>query len=89
MSAEPAEFSPAWFDASSAAWLANKRRIKGGSFRYTCDHQYSATRRCGRDVFMKESFCRQHYHLEQNRKLKAAMTGANAAAALPPGLPNN
>jgi hypothetical protein len=81
--AEPTEFSPAWFDASSAAWLANKRKLGNCTYRYTCDHQYSTWRRCGRDVYKTESMCRQHFTLNQNAKFKAAMTGTNAAKKTP------
>lgn len=71
---EPQEFSPEWFDACSQAWLANKRKMGNGTYRYTCDHLYSSTRRCGRDVFMKESLCRQHWAIEKN---KATAGGAS------------
>jgi hypothetical protein len=29
------EFSPAWFDSCSRAWLANKKRV-GHSYKYKC-----------------------------------------------------
>lgn len=60
------EFSAAWFDASSAAWLQNKRKLGNCTYRYTCDHMYSTTRRCGRDVYKTEHFCRQHWALAKN-----------------------
>lgn len=83
MSQDPPEFSPAWFDASSAAWLQNKRKQKNCYYVYTCDHMYSETRRCGRDVYKTESMCRQHWALNSNKRLKAAMSGANAAKPKP------
>jgi hypothetical protein len=70
--AEPQEFSPAWFDASSAAWLANKRKLGNCTYRYTCDYQYSTWRRCGRDVYKTESMCRQHWALAQKTATNAA-----------------
>ena len=84
---EPTEFSPAWFDAASTAWLANKRRIGNGSYRYTCEHTFSQWRRCSRDVFWPKdlskysmagggAMCRQHWALAQNAR-------ANAAKAAP------
>ena len=33
-----AEFTPEWFDASSAAWRSNKRRA-GQSWSYVCSHE--------------------------------------------------
>lgn len=34
---EAAEFTPEWFDASSAAWRLNKKRV-GESWSYVCSH---------------------------------------------------
>lgn len=78
MSQEPPEFSPAWFDAASAAWLENKRKIRGGSYRYICEHRHSAWRKCRRDVYKTQPYCRQHYALNNNAQFKAAMAGRNA-----------
>lgn len=89
MSQGPPEFSPAWFDAASAAWLENKRKIRGGSYRYICEHKHSAWRKCQRDVYKTESMCRQHYALNQNAKLKAAMTGQNAVSRPKPESPKS
>jgi hypothetical protein len=72
---EPPEFSPAWFDAASAAWLLNKRKIGSGSYRYRCEHAYSAWRTCNRDVYKTERFCRQHYALNQNAQFRASLAG--------------
>lgn len=66
----PAEFSPAWFDAASKAWLENKRKIGNGSYRYICEHQHSAWRKCQRDVYKTESMCRQHWALHKNPQWK-------------------
>ena len=55
------EFSPAFFDESSRAWLANKRKCANCTYKYTCDHTYESGKRCGRDVYKTESMCRQHW----------------------------
>lgn len=70
MSQDPPEFSPAWFDAASAAWLENKRKIRGGSYHYICEHRHSAWRKCQRDVYKTESMCRQHWALHKNPQYK-------------------
>ncbi len=58
----PPEFSAAWFDASSAAWLANKRKLKNCCYRYTCGYTIGVDKLCKRDVFSTERMlCRQHY----------------------------
>jgi hypothetical protein len=56
---DPPEFSPTWFDTASTAWRTNKRRLKGGSFRYTCEFPYTY-RTCGRDAYKATPYCRQH-----------------------------
>ena len=62
MSESPAEFSPAWFDESSKAWMANKRKLKYNAvYRYTCQHHISETKKCGRDVYKTFNLCRQHW----------------------------
>ena len=57
---EPVEFSPEWFDISSQAWLANKKRV-GASYVYVCSMDL-----CKRVV--KEGFdmCSIHYRLAPN-----------------------
>jgi hypothetical protein len=60
------EFTAAFFDDASAAWRANKRRIKSnGSFCYTCEHTYKSGKRCGRDTQKGNALCRQHKALLQ------------------------
>lgn len=49
----PLEFSPAWFDASSQAWRANKKRV-GESWVYVCK-----VKRCKRTL-QGEEFCKLH-----------------------------
>jgi hypothetical protein len=61
MSDTPIEFSKEWFDDASKEWRANKRKLKGGAYRYTCEHTYTHGKKCGRDVYMKTQFCRQHW----------------------------
>ena len=58
----PSEFSSAWFDASSQAWMANKRRLKTNTVnKYICQHEFSSGRKCGRDVYKNNDLCRQHW----------------------------
>jgi hypothetical protein len=59
------EFSPAWFDASSAAWMANKRRVgghSGGTYIYVCEHIRSNGKPCRRPVAGDGSstLCKSH-----------------------------
>lgn len=62
MSNQPVEFSPAWFDESSKAWMANKRRLKSNTvYKYICQYQHSETKKCGRDVYKNFDLCRQHW----------------------------
>ena len=48
------EFTPEWFDASSAAWRANKKR-KGESWVYLCSHDL-----CKRVVCGTSDTCSRH-----------------------------
>ncbi len=49
------EFSPEWFDSSSRAWLANKKRMSEGSYTYVCGVETCKTRVKGDDIN-----CRTH-----------------------------
>ena len=61
------EFTAAFFDDASAAWRANKRRIKAnGSFCYTCEHTYKSGKQCNRDTQKGDALCRQHRDLLQH-----------------------
>lgn len=69
---EPPEFTPAWFDWSAAAWLLNKRK-HGTAYTYRCNYKHSNSRRCNRDVYKDQPFCRQHYALQQGRLKRGAV----------------
>jgi len=51
---EPEEFSPEWFDASSAAWHLNKRRV-GLSYIYVCSKP-----KCTNKVVEANAVCKKH-----------------------------
>lgn len=55
-----AEFTPEWFDASSSAWMANKKRVKGGSYVYVCQHVKSNGKPCKRVVHGASNVCLGH-----------------------------
>jgi len=65
---ESKEFTAEWFEASSKAWLINKRQIKPGVYTYKCIYQHSNTRFCNRDVYKTEHLCRQHLAIEKINK---------------------
>ena len=54
------EFSPEWFDASSAAWRSNKKR-KGQSWVYVCSHDL-----CKRCVCAGLDVCSRHLGLSSH-----------------------
>jgi hypothetical protein len=55
------EFSPEWFDESSKAWMANKRRVgRGGGYIYVCEHIRSNGKPCRRPVCGKSHLCKSH-----------------------------
>jgi hypothetical protein len=68
MSDTPKEFSKEWFDDASKEWRANKRKLKGGAYRYTCE-TYTNGKKCWRDVCMKSEFCREHYTKQQSQNV--------------------
>lgn len=64
------EFSSVWFDESSKAWMANKRRLKTNTvYKYICQYHISPTKKCGRDVYKDNDMCRQHWAKEQKNKV--------------------
>ncbi len=65
---EPVEFSKEWFEVASNEWLQNKRKLKGGAYRYTCEHTYKHGKQCGRDVYKTTPLCRQHWALLNNSR---------------------
>jgi hypothetical protein len=67
-----AEFTPAFFDESSRAWLANKRKCVNCTYKYTCDHTYQSGKRCARTVYKTGAFCRQHWALAAAAEKKKA-----------------
>jgi hypothetical protein len=75
---EPKEFSKEWFDDTSKEWRSNKRKMKGGIYRYTCEHTYTHGKKCGRDVFLKYAYCRQHwakyYNISTEQKSSLSQT---------------
>ena len=60
------EFTPQYLDESSKAWQLNKRKLKNGCYKYTCEYSYNSTKRCGRDVYKDKHLCRQHWAKETN-----------------------
>ncbi len=65
------EFSSAWFDASSKAWMNNKRRLKSNTYyKYICQQQISPTKKCGRDVYKEHNLCRQHWALAERQTIE-------------------
>lgn len=58
-----AEFTPEFFDASSRAWLANKRKCVNCTYKYICQKTFSSGKQCGRTVYKTEDLCRQHWAL--------------------------
>ena len=64
------EFTPEWFDASSAAWRANKKR-KGESWVYLCSHDL-----CKRVSGMSDTCSR---HFSSHSQLLELFQGKGAA----------
>lgn len=55
------EFSKEWFDDSSKEWMKNKRKVKGGSFKYICEY-VKDSKKCKRDVkFFSNHSCDYHF----------------------------
>jgi hypothetical protein len=55
------EFSSEWFDDASNEWMKNKRKVKGGSFKYICEY-VKDSKKCKRDVkFFSNHSCDYHF----------------------------
>lgn len=57
---EPTEFSHEWFEASSAAWKANKVRGDNCTYKYRCKKPVTGGSRCPRAVYKTQEFCWKH-----------------------------
>lgn len=58
------KFTVEFFEASSRAWMRNKRRVDH-TYKYTCAHIRSSGRRCSKNVDithmnLNQIFCKQH-----------------------------
>lgn len=58
------EFTPEYFDASSAAWRENKIPIGNGSFAYKCNYVHTNGKRCSKIVSAQKSESRYRTHPE-------------------------
>ena len=55
------EFSKEWFDDSSKEWMNNKRKVKGGSFKYICEYVKDG-KKCNNDIkFRSNHSCEDHF----------------------------
>lgn len=72
------EFSPEWFDASSAAWRANKKR-KGESWVYLCSHDL-----CKKVCLGLSDTCSRHSGSSSHSQLIELFQGKGAAATAGP-----
>ena len=50
------------FDEASAAWRANKVRLKGGAFRYRCSYIKTTTGNNCRHKLYYDGYCKYHYY---------------------------
>lgn len=57
---EPAEFTSEWFDESSRAWLANKKKKDNCTYVYICQAINSKGTLCKKPVYKTFSTCRNH-----------------------------
>ena len=69
MSTGNSEFTADFFDQSSAAWMANKKR-KGQSIVYICTGIYKNGKKCNNAVVSSEDFCKVHLTKPNKRELK-------------------
>ncbi len=53
------EFTAAFFDESSKAWMENKIRV-GHSYAYKCEYIHSNKTRCEHPA-TKDKYCKRHY----------------------------
>jgi hypothetical protein len=76
---DPVEFSPAWFDASSKAWMENKRRLKTNTvYKYICQHEFESGKKCGRDVYKMNDLCRQHWAKSEKTTIEWSALAPNS-----------
>ena len=54
------EFSPEWFDASSKAWMSNKKKCENATYVYVCKKKGRGGHLCGRRVYKEEEYCWNH-----------------------------
>jgi hypothetical protein len=69
------EFTPSYFDSSSRAWRANKKRVGEGSFQYKCGIE-----KCKNLVKGDVMNCR--FHLGRGIVLKEDVVGASPLSVL-------
>ena len=48
------------FDGASKAWLENKKSIGNGSYKYICCAITNNNKKCNRNVYLGEQYCRIH-----------------------------
>ena len=53
-------FSIINFDDTHAAWMRNKRKVKGGSYRYTCGAKKKNGQYCNKKPMPDRLHCRGH-----------------------------
>lgn len=53
------EFTPKFFDESSAAWMANKVRV-GAMMVYRCSYALSSSRQCSKAAVDGKEYCEAH-----------------------------
>ena len=70
MSAGNSEFTAAFFDESSRAWMENKKR-KGQVYVYICTGVYKNGNKCNNAVVTREEFCKVHLKRELKGKKEA------------------
>ncbi len=63
------EFTKEWFNESSKEWMVNKRK-KRSVYMYTCEYTYKYGKRCGRDCYKQEPYCRQHWAILKNQSIE-------------------
>jgi len=48
------------FDEASSAWMANKRKMKDGSYIYTCEYICKNSNTCQQECLKNFFFCKRH-----------------------------
>jgi len=62
------EFTPEFFDAASAAWMANKTRKPNCTVVYKCLYSYENKQQCGKKVYNHTKMvCYQHRNRETTK----------------------